>query len=272
MKILHLTDVHISRTSNHALPDTKSRLERCIESINRYHSDAELCVITGDLADDGSAESYADLRDMLAKLVVPVQLTIGNHDNRANFQSAFPSMPRDENGFTQCAFDLGRIRVIVLDTVLEGKIYGWMCEKRLRWLESELVRAGKKDTYIFMHHPAFPIGIRHHEKISLVQSEEFKEICTRHGCVRRIFAGHVHAEANIRAGDLYMSLSRGVSQHLLFEQWSPNATYISQDPSYNIILVDQSGEAVHYYDLMHEAQVVGTSALPPELEWNGSQQ
>ena len=269
MKIIQLTDLHVCSTTDGASLDRRDRLQRCIRSINSHHADADFCIVTGDLADDGSLESYAILKDLLSELTMPVHLTIGNHDLRANFQNSFPANGRDEDGFTQFALDAGDTRILVLDTVVEGKIYGWLCEKRLRWLDAELGKAADRDVYIFMHHPAFPIGLRHHEKIGLVQSDAFQAVCNKHNNVKRIFAGHVHAEANVRAGNLYMSVCRGVSQHLLFEQWSPNATYIMHAPAYNVILTDKSGEAVHFYDLMHESPIFGTSSLPPELEWTG---
>jgi Icc protein len=271
MKIIQLSDLHICGTPDQPPLDRPERLRQCIRSINTHHADADYCILTGDLADDGAPESYAALKALLGELTVPVLMTIGNHDLRANFQDCFTQIPRDENGFVQYAIDHGDIRILVLDTVIEGKIYGWLCPQRLAWLDKELAAAGDRDVYIFMHHPAFPIGLRHHEKIALVQSEEFVEICSRHGNVRRIYAGHVHAEANVRAKDLYMTITRGVSQHLVFDQFSPDAKYIAHAPAYNIILIDEAfGDAVHFYDLMHESPLVGEGTLPPELEWNGA--
>ena len=270
MKIIQLSDLHICGTPDQPPLDRRKRLRQCIRSINAHHADADYCILTGDLADDGSMESYAALGEIVGELAVPVLMTIGNHDLRGNFQRSFPSIPRDENGFTQYAVDAGDIRLLVLDTVAEGKIYGWLCPKRLEWLDRQLADAGSRDVYVFMHHPAFPIGLRHHEKIALVQSAEFARMCEKYGNVRRIFAGHVHAEANVRTGNLYMTITRGVSQHLVFDQWSPDAKYIAHAPAYNIILVDKAyGDAVHFYDLMHDSPVIGQGALPPELEWNG---
>lgn len=271
MKIIQLSDLHICGTPDQPPLDRPERLSQCIRSINTHHPDADYCILTGDLADDGSLESYAVLKDILSELTVPVLMTIGNHDLRGNFQQSFPQIPRDENGFTQYVIDKGDIRLLVLDTVMEGKIYGWLCPKRLEWLERELAAAGSRDVYIFMHHPGFPIGLRHHEKIALVQSDAFVKICNRRGNVRRIFAGHVHAEASVRAENLYMTITRGVSQHLVFDQFSPDAKYIAHAPAYNIILIDKAyGDAVHFYDLMHDSPLVGEGTLPPELEWNGA--
>ncbi|WP_438754204.1 phosphodiesterase [Pararhizobium sp. O133] len=270
MKIIQLSDLHICSTPDQPPLDRRERLRQCITSINAHHADADYCILTGDLADDGSMASYAVLNEILSELVVPTLMTIGNHDLRNNFQRSFPQIPKDENGFTQYGIDGDGVRLLVLDTVIEDKIYGWMCSKRLEWLERELAAAASRDVYIFMHHPAFPIGLRHHEKIALVQSDEFVRICSRHGNVRRIFAGHVHAEATVRTENLSMSITRGVSQHLLFDQWNPHAKYIAHAPAYNIILIDKAyGDAVHFYDLMHESPLVGEGLLPPELEWNG---
>ncbi|MCS5589753.1 MAG: metallophosphoesterase, partial [Candidatus Thioglobus sp.] len=69
--------------------DPCKRLETCIESINEYHSDADLCIITGDLTDQGDREAYRDLRGILKQLSIPYHLLVGNHDHRQIFSEIF---------------------------------------------------------------------------------------------------------------------------------------------------------------------------------------
>jgi len=59
MKIIQITDTHLMPrgTDLYGLDPCK-RLETCIESINEYHADADLCIITGDLTDQGDREAY----------------------------------------------------------------------------------------------------------------------------------------------------------------------------------------------------------------------
>lgn len=102
MKLIHLTDTHLTAPGE-ALYGTfpAQRLRACVDSINREHSDAELCVITGDLAHKGDPAAYVEMAAILSDLNMPVQLLIGNHDDRGSVCEHFPQLQRDERGFVQ---------------------------------------------------------------------------------------------------------------------------------------------------------------------------
>ena len=90
MKIIQITDTHLMPrgTELHGLNPCE-RLEECISSIKEFHADAELCIITGDLTDQGFRESYEDFREIIQQLPMPFQPLIGNHDNREIFSEVF---------------------------------------------------------------------------------------------------------------------------------------------------------------------------------------
>ena len=52
---------------------------------------------------------------------------------------------------------------------------GQYCEKRMRWLDSELSKTSK-DVYIFMHHPPFEVGVPYMDRIKLEEAEEFRDL------------------------------------------------------------------------------------------------
>ena len=87
MKLIQITDIHYVPNGQrlHGL-DPYERLELCINDINDNHADADLCIITGDLAHNGLIKAYESLRDILQTLSIPYHFMIGNHDNRKNFQ------------------------------------------------------------------------------------------------------------------------------------------------------------------------------------------
>ena len=120
MKLIQLSDFHFVPPGIRLLGlDPRARLEAAIADINRHHGDAELCLLTGDLADHGAPEAYDALRETLAALQLPWRLTIGNHDNRAAFLRAFPEAPHDENGFIQSVVSTDAGPVILLDRSVE---------------------------------------------------------------------------------------------------------------------------------------------------------
>jgi 3',5'-cyclic AMP phosphodiesterase CpdA len=58
MKIIQITDTHLMPrgTTLHKLNPCE-RLDSCIDNIIEHHSDAEFCVITGDLTDRGDIKA-----------------------------------------------------------------------------------------------------------------------------------------------------------------------------------------------------------------------
>ena len=135
MKLIHLTDLHLVPPGVMLFAfNPAERLRKTIERINRDHADAELCVVTGDLTDEGDFASYELLRDVLQDLRVPTRLLLRNHDSRENFVRAFPGEPRDENGFVQSVHESSAGRLIFLDTLVEGSGHGALDEGRLEWL------------------------------------------------------------------------------------------------------------------------------------------
>ena len=52
MKFIHITDIHLVSGDgllNGSVPS--ERLEKCLDDILKWHSDAEFCVISGDLSE-----------------------------------------------------------------------------------------------------------------------------------------------------------------------------------------------------------------------------
>ena len=96
MKFIQFTDLHFVPRGKtlHGL-DPYKRLEACIDDINRHHGDAEMCVITGDLAQSGQLDAYRDLRTCLSRLNLPVRLMVGNHDRRKQMLEVFTDVPVD---------------------------------------------------------------------------------------------------------------------------------------------------------------------------------
>lgn len=90
MKFIHLTDIHLMPPGQSVSgSDPIEKLSKVFEDIATWHSDAEFCVVSGDLADLGDRESYEWLRQRLAHFPVPVFLMLGNHDVRETFISVF---------------------------------------------------------------------------------------------------------------------------------------------------------------------------------------
>lgn len=193
MKFIQISDIHLVAPGHRVYDlDPAERLRDCVADIMERHSDAAFVIITGDLAHHGEPAAYELLRSLLQPLQMPVHLLIGNHDNRARFQASFPTAPRDENGFIQFSVETPAGRIIGLDTHEPGVHHGRLCPQRLAWLSERLREADGQPTYIFMHHPPFPVGLKRMDAIALRDSEPLAELLRERGNVRHIFFGHLH--------------------------------------------------------------------------------
>ena len=80
MLIAQISDTHIlEKSSDQAVGASRAEnLRRCIADINRHGVD--LVIHTGDSVQNGEAEEYAHLREILADLEAPLYLIPGNRD------------------------------------------------------------------------------------------------------------------------------------------------------------------------------------------------
>ncbi len=259
MKLIQVSDLHFVPPGMllYGL-DPRARLAAAIADINEHHGDAELCLFTGDLADHGAPEAYDALRETLAALRVPYRLTIGNHDSRGNFQSAFPEAPRDEHGFVQTVVTTGAGDIILLDTNEPGQHSGSFCAQRRAWLTARLAEAAGRPIYIFMHHPPLDIGIPAMDRIGLVDKQEFAEAVAGAGAARihHIFFGHVHRPlSGSWRGIPYASLRSMVHQVRLDLVTETLEFFESTPPAYNVILLDGEDTVVHHHEFLNASRL-----------------
>lgn len=247
VKIIQVTDLHLSARGERRFgADQRERLAACIASINTKHSDAELCVFTGDLADRGDRETYEYLKRCLDRLTVPYRLLPGNHDRRIVLHTVFSDLPLDSNGFLQSVQDTVVGRLFFLDTLLEGKSEGYLCSRRLAWLHEQLSEPSSKKAFMFMHHPPVSIGLPALDPVALINRSEFwATITSADSCnVGHIFFGHVHREVHGMAQGVPFSGQRGLHAEFELEFDHPSDVVLASPPSYGVILLNKHGTVI----------------------------
>lgn len=158
MLIAQVTDIHLGFEPDSPGEFNRQRLDRVLEELAVMTPRPDLLLATGDLIDRGDRESYDRLREAFAGLPFPVHYALGNHDVRATFAQAFPEIALD-GGFLQYVVEAGPLRLIVLDTLEEGRHGGAFCDARAAWLQARLDEAPAVPTLIVQHHPPFEAGI-----------------------------------------------------------------------------------------------------------------
>ena len=258
MKFIQITDTHLMPKNEilHGL-NPYDRLKVCIDDINQNHSDAELCVITGDLTHTANPDAYLNLRKCLSELSMPVHLLAGNHDRRGEMLAAFPDISIDPHGFIQFELDCSAGRFLMLDTVEEGKGWGSYCETRLVWLRDTLVKANEDHVYLFMHHPPFDVGIPSVDRLGLgADGRKMGELLAEFDNIRHLFFGHVHRPiAGSWQGIPYSTL-RGTNHQVPLDFQAVEVVPKSHEPpAYAIVFLDDGQTTVHFHDYLDTSRL-----------------
>lgn len=255
-KLILLTDLHMVPEGHRIIGlDPYQRLEAGIDHINRHHADADRLVVTGDLAHHGDELSYRRLKTLLDRLVPPLSITIGNHDQRPVFQNVFGDAARDENGFVQSVIDLPDCRLVVLDSVALATYgsphdhAGLLCPARLAFLERSLAEANGRPVLLFLHHPPHETGFSGMDAIRLRDEDAFYAAIERHGGVRHIFAGHVHRTISGSHRGIGFSVFKSTVHQQPMPFDTPDTSLSVDEPAaYGIALVTRDGILVHTED------------------------
>ncbi|MBB4301082.1 3',5'-cyclic AMP phosphodiesterase CpdA [Rhodobium orientis] len=256
MKIVVMSDIHIKAAGDICGRSPQMFLRRAIGHIAVHHGDADLCVLLGDLADEGLPAEYKDLASLLSALPMPIAYTLGNHDDRGNFLNQFAGVPRDGNGFVQSVTDVGSRRCVLLDTNVPDYGGGRLDGGRLEWLEETLAASDRK-CLVFLHHPPIDTALPAFATIALDDIEAVDACLSRHSeKVEAVFFGHCHMSVSgLVAGIPAFGLRSLIYQAI------PNLAddrFISAPglpPAYSVIVETATGLTLHVVEFGYDGPI-----------------
>ena len=152
-------------------------------------------IVNGDLAfKNGLPVDYAAFGNLIEPLraLAPVQLSLGNHDTRENFWSAFPhDATEPSRAFHRQAVVLASDRAnwFLLDSLdATNHTPGEIGATQLAWLSRELAARPEKPAIIVAHHNLDTTS----DVFGLKDSAALVELFTRHRQVKAFIFGHTH--------------------------------------------------------------------------------
>jgi 3',5'-cyclic-AMP phosphodiesterase len=197
MLIAQVTDIHLGFEPDNDGEFNRKRLDQVLMRLGTLSTPPDMLLATGDLVDRGDSESYRRLRKAFDVCAFPVWPCLGNHDNRATFRSWYPEIPTAD-GFVQYEIGGGSVRLLMLDTLEEGRHGGSFCDLRAGWLSDKLAEQPDKPTIIVMHHPPIEAGLdwmNTHPEEPWVR--RFARAIEGHNQVTNIVCGHVHRPISV---------------------------------------------------------------------------
>ena len=217
--------------------NTSAYLQKVVLAIQQSYSQARACLLLGDITDSGSNIAYEFIQKQMQSLSMPVLATAGNHDNRDNMRSYFPSS-YDDDGFAQSIYKLSPDwRLIVLDSKREGNIVGELCQTRLAWLKAQLKRFPEPNVLIALHHPPAPMAVPTMDDYALSHGDRlYRVLQPESGRVRMVICAHFHLTVSSSWHGIPVALTPALSH----DHWRGTR----RQPAFTVVALSPAGQAV----------------------------
>ncbi|HYL02121.1 MAG TPA: phosphodiesterase [Steroidobacteraceae bacterium] len=222
VRLTHFTDPHLYADAAEQLRGvaTLPALMTALAQARIHDWPPDAVLVTGDLVQDDPG-GYPHFRRLFAALGLPVLCVPGNHDEPEAMRRELAGEPFVLGG----CVDLGRWRIVLLDSCIPGAAGGRLSEQTLRELEAALTGAGKRHCLVCLHHHPVPMASRWLDRVGLENAAEFFAILDRHAGVRGVVWGHVHqAYDGLRKGVRLLATPSTCAQFL------PNSDDFALDP------------------------------------------
>ena len=256
LTIAQITDLHVT-TGHDPLSQLRNeqRLRQVLRSIEELKPRPVAIIASGDLADHGEAAEYAELKSILGEVDIPIYYAVGNHDRRDAFMDAFggPGARRDENGFIQYVVDFDGLRMVVCDTLDEGRHGAGFCEKRAAWLAATLDAEPDTPTIVVLHHPPILSGVKWMDpQPDAPWIAQIADVIRGREQIRVMLCGHVHrAFHGLLAGQVVATAPATSIQVTLnlspVDMNRPDGREILVDepPGYVLVMADEGRVTTH---------------------------
>lgn len=189
VRITHFTDPHLYGSETEKLRGvaTLPALTAALARAQSHDWPPDVLLVTGDIVQDDPG-GYRHFRRVLGALGLPVLCIPGNHDEPQAMRRELAGEPFVLGGHV----DLGRWRIVLLDSCLPGSAGGRLSPQVLGELDAALGSAGKRHCMVCLHHHPVPMASRWLDRVGLENATEFLATIDRHQNVRAVVWGHVH--------------------------------------------------------------------------------
>lgn len=192
LRIVQISDMHLYADSKKELlgVNTEASFKQVIDLIRKNSQLPDAIILTGDLSQDYSPESYIKLTAMVKDIDCPVYYIPGNHDD---IDVMAKILPRDNVTFAKNVI-FNHWQFILLDSHQHAKVEGLLSADELNYMEECLKKHPNHHALVFFHHHPVSVGCHWIDNLGLQNAKEFWEIASNHSNFSAVLFGHVHQE------------------------------------------------------------------------------
>ncbi|MBS7703055.1 metallophosphoesterase [Chelatococcus asaccharovorans] len=194
---IHLTDLHVGHPAvadAHLFSDTSATLATILDLVATIAPRPSFIVASGDLTNRGDADSYRQLKTLMAATELPVIYALGNHDTREGFYRGMLERETDLDAPYDHEQVIDGVHIVTLDTSTPQQIGGTLEPAQFAWLEATLDSHPDLPKLIVAHHPP-ALGEApdwaHWRTIDFTQSQRLAALLAGRKVIG-ILSGHIH--------------------------------------------------------------------------------
>lgn len=190
IRLVQVTDPHLYKNDDGKLLGltTAESFSAVIDSVKALPQRPDLMLVTGDISQDGSAESYQRLRQGIADLPYPAFWIPGNHDE-------LPIMAQHLSGANlhgDKRIVSGNWQIILLNSAVPHRVYGKLQQDQLDFLHAAIAEYPQHHLLAVLHHHPVKIDCFWLDTIGLNNAEAMFAVLKQHKGVKAVLWGHVH--------------------------------------------------------------------------------
>ena len=196
--VVQITDTHLFAECDRQWKgiSTTRTLQAVLDRLQQIQPPPDLLLLTGDLSQDETPESYQRLISLIAPLRIPAYWIPGNHDNIPVMTEILNQQPiSPKKSWMQ-----GNWQFVLLSSVEAGCDGGRLSPDSLQWLDSQLQQTGDRPVMIALHHHPLAIASEIMDSMMLHNADEFFAIVDRYPQIKIVLCGHIHQEFQQQRG------------------------------------------------------------------------
>lgn len=259
IRLVQITDTHLSGDERAALRDvaTLPALRAVLAHAAPAIEAADAVLVTGDVVQD-DPRGYRHFREVMGSLGRPVLVLPGNHDDPAALEHALRDHPAFQFGGH---LDLGTWRIVLLDSVVPGEVWGRLDPSALAALDRCLGEAPDRHALVCLHHHPVSMSSGWLEDIGLREPDAFLATLRRHPQTRGVVWGHVHQAFDaVRDG---LRLLATPSTCVQFRPRVDDFAIDSRPPGYRMLALRARGSIDTEVAWLDDFSLAGSPSLAP---------
>lgn len=202
LSVLQLSDLHVLLPVGEKLlgVDTGHYFARVLELALQEHPQPDLLLLTGDLAQSTTPETYAWIRARIEPLGIAGVCLPGNHDDWEMMQQ---TLNGEHIGCSKQVL-LGNWHIVCLNSKKPDSPGGHLGAGELAFLEGALRGYPQHHTLVAMHHHCRAIGSRWLDAQQIDNGAALLALLARFPQVRAVTCGHIHQAISFNSGAMHL--------------------------------------------------------------------